>query len=494
MKKILVLVLLLSNVLLNAQNNDYLWQISGGVNAIIFRHPEEIQDNLLDFNNANMGNHIMLSRHLYKGISPEVSFLIGDVAKYPYLNSPKTLLINGIFNLKYSFSNDYILSSSSLIEPFVKGGIGQTYRNVHGNKYFTTFDFGGGLAIWFNKNKRLGIQIQEIYNVVPSVKYNDEDYFNHSLSVSYRFGMKDRDGDGVRDEKDACPEVAGLKYFNGCPDNDKDCIVDTEDKCPCESGFLEMKGCPDTDGDKIADFEDQCPKVKGVVSAIGCPDTDLDGITDAEDRCPTVKGVIAFSGCPDTDGDGIADIYDHCPEVAGLNYLIGCPDRDLDSVSDLVDQCPDVKGLVQHNGCPAPKEMTRTNLMAQSSVSNVDLNKLFLSRLVYFESSKFQFLKESYAVMDEIVEVFKSPDFKEAYIVEGHADKSGNVKQNYLLSKRRALKVKAYLISKGVPANKLHAIYSGDEFPIADNTYPEGRAKNRRVEIYIKKMDKFIKF
>jgi hypothetical protein len=50
--------------------------------------------------------------------------------------------------------------------------------------------------------------------------------------LTFKFGGKDTDGDGIYDKDDACPEVAGLKEFNGCPDTDGDGIQDSADACP----------------------------------------------------------------------------------------------------------------------------------------------------------------------------------------------------------------------------------------------------------------------
>ncbi len=110
----------------------------------------------------------------------------------------------------------------------------------------------------------------------------------------------------------------------------------------------------DRDGDGIIDAEDLCPDVPGIVALNGCPDKDGDGITDASDKCPDIAGIAKFEGCPDTDGDGIMDSEDKCPEQAGPVANEGCPitDRDGDGVEDLEDQCPDVIGTVGNNGCP----------------------------------------------------------------------------------------------------------------------------------------------
>jgi OOP family OmpA-OmpF porin len=86
----------------------------------------------------------------------------------------------------------------------------------------------------------------------------------------------------------------------------------------------------DTDGDGILDNLDSCPQVAGVIRYQGCPvpDRDQDGIDDEEDKCPDVKGVVAYAGCPmpDKDQDGIADAEDKCPDLAGSAVNGGCPE------------------------------------------------------------------------------------------------------------------------------------------------------------------------
>jgi OmpA-OmpF porin, OOP family len=95
----------------------------------------------------------------------------------------------------------------------------------------------------------------------------------------------DRDGDGIADTDDACPDKAGVKTddpkTNGCPpDRDGDGIPDAEDACPDKPGVKtdnpKTNGCPsDRDGDGIPDAEDACPDAPGPSSADpntnGCP-------------------------------------------------------------------------------------------------------------------------------------------------------------------------------------------------------------------------------
>lgn len=100
---------------------------------------------------------------------------------------------------------------------------------------------------------------------------------------------------------------------------------------------------------------------------------------------------------------------------------------------------------------------------------------------IQFKTSRSAFTAESFAIMDNAVEVLKqNPNMH--ITIEGHTDSMGSREPNRKLSQRRAEKVKYYLISKGISASRLTAIGYGESRPVADNRYEEGRAKNRRVE------------
>ncbi len=71
--------------------------------------------------------------------------------------------------------------------------------------------------------------------------------------------------------------------------------------------------------------------------------------------------------------------------------------------------------------------------------------------------------------------------------VVGNTDSIGSKTYNQKLSERRAEAVKAYLVSKGVPASKIHTEGHGELDPVASNKTKEGRAKNRRADIWFDK-------
>jgi outer membrane protein OmpA-like peptidoglycan-associated protein len=73
----------------------------------------------------------------------------------------------------------------------------------------------------------------------------------------------------------------------------------------------------------------------------------------------------------------------------------------------------------------------------------------------------------------------------ESVQILGFTDNTGSDAINYPLSENRALSVKNYLVSRGVPPQRIATQGMGPQNPVASNQTEEGRALNRRVEIYV---------
>ncbi len=73
-------------------------------------------------------------------------------------------------------------------------------------------------------------------------------HIHAGVNLTMGRAKRDRDGDGVSDKIDTCPDVFGLEKFNGCPDTDGDGIEDSQDNCPEIPGGV--NGCPDTEPKK----------------------------------------------------------------------------------------------------------------------------------------------------------------------------------------------------------------------------------------------------
>jgi OmpA-OmpF porin, OOP family len=280
-------------------------------------------------------------------------------------------------------------------------------------------------------------------------------------------GPTDRDGDGIHDDVDACPDVAGVASedpkADGCPiaDRDRDGIVDKEDACPDEKGT------------KTDD-----PKTNG------CPDRDKDGIVDGQDACPDVAGVKTddpqTNGCPpDRDHDGVPDDADACPDVPGVKTedpkTNGCPpDRDKDGIADPVDACPDAPGPSdpdpKKNGCP---------------LARIEAQEVKILEQIKFKFGSAEILRESQPIIDAVAAVLREHPEVKRVRVEGHTDNKGALAYNKGLSKRRAAAVVGALGKAGLEAGRLSSAGFGPDKPVDTNATDEGRANNRRVEFHI---------
>ncbi len=70
----------------------------------------------------------------------------------------------------------------------------------------------------------------------------------------------------------------------------------------------------------------------------------------------------------------------------------------------------------------------------------------------------------------------------------GHTDSTGSPERNIVFGEKRAQSVKAYLVAAvGLPPIQIEVDSKGQAQPLADNTTETGRAKNRRVELYIRR-------
>ena len=102
----------------------------------------------------------------------------------------------------------------------------------------------------------------------------------------------------------------------------------------------------------------------------------------------------------------------------------------------------------------------------------------------FFDFDKAVLKPEGKVKLDDLVGKIKAINL-EVIIAVGHTDSVGVDAYNQKLSVRRSEAVKAYLVTKGIEKNRVYTEGKGEKQPVADNKTPEGRAKNRRVEIEV---------
>ncbi len=107
-----------------------------------------------------------------------------------------------------------------------------------------------------------------------------------------------------------------------------------------------------------------------------------------------------------------------------------------------------------------------------------------LSGGVLFTSGKWELLPLAQEKLTQVAQALKEQE-DATIVVEGHTDSLGPAAANQELSQNRARSVREYLVSRGLPSERVSAVGYGPDRPVADNKSPEGRANNRRVEIVV---------
>lgn len=115
-----------------------------------------------------------------------------------------------------------------------------------------------------------------------------------------------------------------------------------------------------------------------------------------------------------------------------------------------------------------------------------ETEKVIKETRAYFQSNSSWISNTDREKFNALAIKMKSDDKYHA-IIHGHTDNVGDPESNKKLATKRANKVKEFLIEQGVDSSKLTIVAEGSKNPIAENDTPEGREKNRRVEVLLLK-------
>lgn len=129
-----------------------------------------------------------------------------------------------------------------------------------------------------------------------------------------------------------------------------------------------------------------------------------------------------------------------------------------------------------------PPEPVREDRISSASLD--DLNRNSPLKPVFFELDSDAVSSVAQTVLEENAGVLKRyPTW--AVTIEGHCDERGTAEYNLALGERRALAARAYLLSLGIPADRLRTVSYGKEFPFDPGHDESAWAKNRRAHFVI---------
>jgi len=245
----------------------------------------------------------------------------------------------------------------------------------------------------------------------------------------------DRDGDGVPDDEDQCPDNTPEEISKGVYDNSTP-PRHPNNKPPQRE--CDKIGCPiDTDGDGVPDFRDDCPDT--------APEYQVKAPDCAKHDCVNERGCVG-----DADNDGIIDCKDRCPE-----------------------QAPTVDA--NKDGCTDGEVITKTESVSAQTLFDFDKavlkpeGKRELDRIAGETTASKEWLQEDAKIR-----------------VVGHTDPVGKDAYNQKLSEKRAKAVATYLVSKGIPADRISAEGRGEKELVErlpGEAQKDWHARCRRVEV-----------
>lgn len=455
---------------------------------------------LNDFKTSNIsGGGDVFMRY---GFTRKFSF--GVMSEYVALQSKNgtvqaghPALSNSYVNLK-GFSFDlvgwYHFTAGKTVTPYVYAGIGKIFyqRKVQGDLGWPSDDsetsihvpLGVGLeyaltkytALSFEVGARIMNKTTDNYSagLAPVLKTDwyptaragfafylgsspDDDNDGDGLTNGYEKEIgtspdrADTDGDGLSDYE----EVMKYKTNPAVADSDGDGLSDGMEVMTHRTKPLDKDSDADglTDGEEIAQFHTDPLKA----------DTDGDTLSDRDEvrthRTDPLKA--------DTDGDTLSD----AAEVRTHKTDPLKADTDAGTVADNIEIARGSNPLDAADDVPKP------------TVKTVEVGKAIVLEGIVFKSGKALIEPESESTLQQAYEVLaENADI--AVEIRGYTDNVGNAAANKRLSLRRAEAVRAWLVQKGIAASRIAVAGLGAENPIADNTTPEGRQANRRIEFF----------
>ena len=394
-------------------------------------------------------------------------------------------------------------------DPYAFGGFGLMYFNPvdqgdnalprNANKEYSKvvgyFPLGVGGQYYVADNTAVGITGSYNFPLTDNlddIKAGGNDtYWNISLTVFafIREGNNDLDGDGLLNDEE---KRIGTDPLN--PDTDGDGLKDGEEVRTYYTDPLN----PDTDGDRLKDGEEVRVHHTDPLKK----DTDGDRLGDGDE-------VLTYHTDPlkiDTDGDALGDgdeVLQYRTDPLNVDTdgdTLGDGDEVLKYRTDPLKKDTDGDGLADNDelfkyktdplvmdtdkgGVDDGKEVQLglNPLDPSDDIPIIKVGERIILEGVNFETAKTALLPQAKTILDQVAASLLAYPTAEVAI-HGHTDNVGGAKYNMKLSNGRADAVKTYLVSKGVAASRVATKGFGFTKPIADNSNPQGRAKNRRIE------------
>lgn len=309
----------------------------------------------------------------------------------------------------------------------------------------------------------------------------------------------DRDGDGLKDDVDRCPEQAedldGYLDTDGCPDAAVQVVVVFQDpkgellapsavRADCAGKVFEGKGelmlaVDPTECALTASLDGYEP----VASRFTVPATTTHEVVQVMKAIAGTLNlkVVDPQGAPVPNPVWTIEKGETFRPVPADGKVTVAPGTYVVRV-----QAPGYRAARREVTVLAKTELVVELMMAPSKVE-VTKARIDLREKVFFDTGKATIQPASFAMLDEVADVLRDHPEILLISVEGHTDSRGSNSANKKLSDARASSVRQYLVDKGVEPARLSSVGYGEEKPIDPRNVAEAWEKNRRVDIVIQK-------
>ena len=412
---------------------------SAGYNDLLYIPASESEINLVDIEGQETAAQQWAALDAYIENDPYLSSRRGDYAEPNQSRSP----FEHVLDLK--IAQDFQISGNKFQLTLDMFNFTNFVNKNWGRRYFV----GGNVAQVIQANRVDPNTVEynfkdpgDPWNIVQAGTYSAR--WNAQVGVRYIFdqcGSNDRptkstastsnkkmdsDGDGIRDSKDMCPDIPGIKKFKGCPMSKEDMAAQAAREAAAKAEADAMAEKEAAERERLATIE-------------------------RERRAAAAKQVKEAADAK-------------AAEVAKL------------------------KAEEEARMKAAAEAQAEVKAAAEAiAMRNAEISRRFNTSIqgLQFNSSQSTFKQQSFEKMDEAVAILNEyPDIK--VLIQGHTDAQGGADANRMLSQKRADAVKAYIVSKGISIDRLSSSGLGEDYPIADNETATGRAQNRRVEFIIR--------
>lgn len=318
-------------------------------------------------------------------------------------------------------------------------------------------------------------------------------------------GPRDRDGDGIVNRDDACPDdPETLNHYedaDGCPDVKPSLTVSVaRDGRPAGEAHVEVEADDTLLFDRVSDAPIKVELREGPAVArarqgdcvAGRSEVDVDGQTAVTVELLPVQDALLRLKVTDADGAPLdaasVSLTPSDPECLADDVMLkdGTGTAYLGPTQWAVEvEAPGFHPAREQVTLPAGgSELVEIELTPRLKLERVKVEEtgIILLEQVYFDTGRATLRSGSELVLDEVVQALQALPERGRVEVQGHTDNVGSDAFNLKLSQSRSETVRQYLVDAGIPADRLDARGYGETKPRSTNRTPDGRQQNRRVE------------